>query len=291
MKHLYGSALCAGAALIVAGAAHAQSGTSGTVAEIANPVRVRMDDGASAPIGSTLYALRPAGSVGVLTGTYTVVRQSGLDVFAEPSGAVGAAAVGQRVEVAGAGEPSLVRVESDPSGATVARGGYLLGTTPLRVELAEGEHTLVLSADGYEPTPLTVQVPAGQILSVVQGLSRPRPATSLFTEGEIAFQAGRYDDAEALLAQAAQNTDASLTAAQTTRLPSLAFAADLGAGVATRGAARGLTTAQVADALSKIVFVYTRRAEPAVTSGVMTSLEATLAGDPALASVRSLLTP
>ena len=146
-----------------------------------------------------------AGSVGVLSGTYTVVRQSSGDVFAEPSGAVVGTAVGDRVEVAEAEPTSLVRIESDPPGAAVSRGGYALGATPVRVEVAAGEHTFVLASDGYEPTPLTVQVPAGQILSAMQALSRPRPATSLFTEGEIAFQAGRYDDAEALLAQAAQN--------------------------------------------------------------------------------------
>ena len=271
--------------------AHAQAGTSGAVAEIANPIRIRMDEGAAAPIGSTVYALRAVGGVGVLSGTYTVVRQAGDDVFAEPSGAVGEVALGHRVEIVGAGLPSLVRIESDPSGAAVSRGGYPLGTTPLRVEVAAGEHAFVVSASGYDPATLSVQVPEGQILSVVQALSRPRPATNLFIEAEVAFQAARYDAAEALLARAAQNTDASLTAQQTASLPSLAFAAGLGSGIAARGSARGLTTAQIADALSKIVFVHTRRAEPEITRGVMVDLEAALAGDPALASVRSLLTP
>lgn len=283
------------ALLLTARLVQAQAGTTGRVAEVANPVRLQMDAGAAAPIGATVYTYRavPGGGAGVLSGTYTVVRQSGADVFAELSGeaAGGGPSVGQRAEVTGAAQPSLVRIESDPSGAAVTRGGYPLGTTPLRVEVVPGDHAFVLTAAGYDPTPLSVQVPEGQIVSYVQGLARPRPATDLYTEAEIAFQAARYDDAEALLTRAEQNTDASLTAAQTAGLPSLSFAAGLGSGIAARGAARGLTPAQIADALSKIVFVHKRRGEPEVVRGVLAALDATLAGDPALASVRALLGP
>lgn len=281
-------ALCIVLALC-AGTACAQ--TTGAVVEIANPIRIRMDEGAAAPIGSTVYALREAAGAGVLTGTYTVVRRSGDDVFAEPSGTSRGTAPGDRVEVAEAEASSLVRITSEPPGAAVARGGYPLGVAPLRVEVAAGEHTFVLTAPGFDPTPLTVQVPGGQILSVVQGLSRPRPATSFFVEAEIAFQAARYDAAEALLARAAENTDGTLTAAQTASLPALTFLSGIGARISSRAAARGMTPAQTADAMSKIAFVYKNRSEPAVARGVLADLDAALAGDPALAAVHALLTP
>ena len=298
--------LAAIAAALPAGPAQAQVGTTGQVVEVANPVRVRLDDGAAAPIGATVYTLRPVSvggaTVGVLSGTYTVVRRSGADVYVELSadgGAGGTAAgvaaggpsVGHRVEVAHAARPSLVRIESDPTGATVSRNGYPLGTTPMRVEVAPGAHEFVITAAGYDPAPMQMQIPEGELLSVVQSLSRPPPAAQMFVSAEIAFQAGRYDEAEAFLARAAQNADASLTAAQTADLPSLAFAADMGAGIATRCAARGLSPARINEALSKIVFIHKRRGQPEIARGALADLATLLADDPALASVRALLGP
>ena len=291
--------LSAVGAALFAGPAQAQVGTTGQVVEVANPVRVRLDDGAAAPIGATVYTLRPVSvgdaTVGVLSGTYTVVRQSGADVYVELSADGGPAAsgpsVGHRVEVAHAARPSLVRIESDPTGATVSRNGYPLGTTPMRVEVAPGAHEFVITAAGYDPAPMQMQIPEGELLSVVQSLSRPPPAAQLFVSAEIAFQAGRYDEAEAFLTRAAQNADASLTAAQTADLPSLAFAADMGAGIATRCAARGLSPARVNEALSKIVFIHKRRGQPEIARGALTDLATILGDDPALASVRALLGP
>ena len=283
--------------------AQAQPGTTGQVVAVANPLRIRLDTGAAAPLGATVYTLRPVivgtATVGVLSGTYTVVGQAGADVLVELSAGGGAAggaaaggpAVGHRVEVAHAARPSLIRIESDPTGAAVSRSGYPLGTTPLLVEAAPGAHDFLVTAAGYDPAPMPMQVPEGELLSVVQALSRPPPATHLFVSAEIAFQAGRYDEAEAFLTRAAQNTDASLTATQTADLPSLAFAADLGAGVASRGAARGLSPAQVRDAVSKIVFVHKRRGQVEIARGALAEIAAVLADDPAVATVRALLGP
>lgn len=274
----------------------AQVGAAGEVVEVSNPVRIRLDAGAEAPLGATLHTFRtvatPTGAVGVFTGTYEVVRHAGGDLFAELVGdgafASGGPRVGDRVEVERGGWPSAVRIESDPVGAGVSRGGYLLGVTPLRLDLSPGAHTFVLSAVGFEPAPLAMQVPVGEILSVMQSLSRPPPATQLFFAAEIAFQNADYDEAEALFAHATENADASLTAEQTATLPSFAFAASHGSGIAARGRARGMTDAAIKTAVSRVRFVYSRRTEPAVAGSAMRDLEQTLAGDPVLATLQLL---
>lgn len=283
--------------VVASGPASAQDriGAAGEVIEVANPLRIRLAVGASVPIGATVYTLRPVagGEVGVLSGTYTVVQPSGGDVLVELSGGEASGSrpgVGDRVEVEPSGRPSLLLIESDPAGALVSRAGYPLGATPLRVHVVPGPHAFVLSAPGYDPAPLAVQVPEGELVSEFQSLSRPPPAQQLFVSAEIAFQNGDYAATTAFLTRAAENTDASLTAAQAGSLPSLAFAARVGAGIAARGPGRGLTLAQTLSAVSKIRFVHERRSRPEAR-GALAEIEGILTSDPAVAELRALVGP
>jgi formylglycine-generating enzyme required for sulfatase activity len=58
-----------------------------------------------------------------------------------------------------------VFVVSNPAGASVLEGGRELGTTPLSVELDQGEHELLLQEDGYAPFTLNVAVEPGKTLT------------------------------------------------------------------------------------------------------------------------------
>ncbi|HEY4989910.1 MAG TPA: TonB family protein [Opitutaceae bacterium] len=58
-----------------------------------------------------------------------------------------------------------LELESDPSGASVNEDGTFLGTTPLVLhDLTPKEASFDLSLPGYDPTPVTVQIPEGDTL-------------------------------------------------------------------------------------------------------------------------------
>jgi len=80
--------------------------------------------------------------------------------------------VEQQLEVAGRGQAqqlaialqpawARVRIDSQPPGAAVQVDGAEVGVTPLETELLQGEHTLVLTLDKYQPLSLQQQVQAG----------------------------------------------------------------------------------------------------------------------------------
>jgi hypothetical protein len=54
-----------------------------------------------------------------------------------------------------------VHLETSPAGASIQRDGRIIGQTPADVELPAGAHILTLSADGYEPEDVTVDVKSG----------------------------------------------------------------------------------------------------------------------------------
>ena len=55
-----------------------------------------------------------------------------------------------------------VSVKSEPSGAEVSEEGRPLGRTPVDLELKQGTHELALSAPGYKPVQVRLQVRAGE---------------------------------------------------------------------------------------------------------------------------------
>lgn len=57
--------------------------------------------------------------------------------------------------------PAIVRVESEPGGATVSIDGNVVGTTPFEGELPAGRHTLALSKAGFAATPRVVEAKGG----------------------------------------------------------------------------------------------------------------------------------
>ena len=69
-------------------------------------------------------------------------------------------------------------LSSSPSGATVTLGGQVVGTTPMKgVELYPGDHTLLVSLDGYHPRTERVAVRAGKTTRHKVKLARV-PATT-----------------------------------------------------------------------------------------------------------------
>lgn len=79
------------------------------------------------------------------------------------------------------GMPATLKLDSNPSGATVYSGsetGKELGETPLETEVEPGERTFVLAAEGYEATERTWKLKAGEQRSVTVKLQKgaePKP--------------------------------------------------------------------------------------------------------------------
>lgn len=65
-------------------------------------------------------------------------------------------------------------ITTTPSGAEVTLDGRVMGTTPLRVGVEAGEHTLELQGDG-EPQTLTLNVEAGALVERNVDLPPPTP--------------------------------------------------------------------------------------------------------------------
>lgn len=65
--------------------------------------------------------------------------------------------------------PAVVKIDSNPSGATVYSGGAegtKLGTTPLETEVEAGERTFLFKNEGYESTARTLELTGGEQQSV-----------------------------------------------------------------------------------------------------------------------------
>ncbi|HED19766.1 MAG TPA: PEGA domain-containing protein, partial [Gammaproteobacteria bacterium] len=59
-----------------------------------------------------------------------------------------------------------VQISSQPAGAEVSVDGKSIGLTPLKTELLQGEHSIVLSRQAYKPVVLQQQVTAGSALQL-----------------------------------------------------------------------------------------------------------------------------
>ena len=66
--------------------------------------------------------------------------------------------LGAAQAVAVPADAGVVKVSSDPAGATVYVGGVAFGPTPVLFELAPGKHTLIVTRDGYAPVTQEVSV-------------------------------------------------------------------------------------------------------------------------------------
>ena len=59
----------------------------------------------------------------------------------------------------------VVKVVTDPPGATVYVNGTVFGPTPVLVELRPGDHTIVISMDGYPPRIQKLNVVSGRVIT------------------------------------------------------------------------------------------------------------------------------
>ena len=72
---------------------------------------------------------------------------------------------GSRVNVTTAYQDGSLELSSDPSGAAVSKDGSFLGTTPLVLhDLTPKVASFELNLPGYDPTPVSVEIPEGQTL-------------------------------------------------------------------------------------------------------------------------------
>lgn len=80
-------------------------------------------------------------------------------------------------------EQAALFVTSAPSGATVVLDDQVVGQTPLTLTgLAEGEHTIVIEKQGYEPLTRQVQTPVGELTSVGVNLASIQGSMTLITD-------------------------------------------------------------------------------------------------------------
>ena len=273
--------------------ARAQVGLDGRVMEVTNPARIALGEGVRAPLGTTVhvYKIKEVGGqqVGVLAGTYRALTQRGASLHAEPRGGVGVGVeVGDRVEVAPS-EGSTLTVDSVPSGAAVSWNGHPLGTTPLQLEVASGDHLFAVTADGYDPAEARVAVEVGRMQTVSVALTAPLPATQLYLRAEVAFAAGRYADAEDFARRAtAAQADGSLSEEEARRLPAYLAVSGIGKGIAERAGAIGLTPEGVLGVMSKVRFIYENGDRHAVVASALSELELTIALDPSWPTIRAM---
>ena len=90
--------------------------------------------------------------------------------------------------------PATLTLSTQPGGAQVVDDEDVVGTTPLDLELAPGEHTFELRLPGYEPQRRTVTIGAGERLAVDAKLvaipDRTRPWRPLAITGIVLIAAG-----------------------------------------------------------------------------------------------------
>ena len=68
------------------------------------------------------------------------------------------------MEAMGDNATGIVKVVSQPEGASVYLNGRVFGPTPVLVELAKGTHSLVISLDGYPPKKRDVTIKEGRVI-------------------------------------------------------------------------------------------------------------------------------
>jgi hypothetical protein len=80
-------------------------------------------------------------------------------------------------------------VQAEPVGADIAVDGEGEGPAPRRIQVAPGEHELVVSMGGYLSTTRSVSVEAARETTITV-LLEPDPAYMFTTEGHVAFWGG-----------------------------------------------------------------------------------------------------
>jgi hypothetical protein len=246
--------------LRLGGSAAAQSlHFDGAIAALEPAGIVQLDDSLAVPRGALVYAFEPvqagARQVGVLRGTFRVVRAEGLrlEVIPHDAAALTQARVGDRVQVDFTGPPGSVELESAPTGALMWWEGVRLGATgpgaPVEVELAPGDYLFVLEAPGFAPTEVEVSVTAGETVGVNAPLTPAPTARSLLYTANQLFDAGRYAEAIPWLERAAAEAgDGSLDEVRRRQLPVLRSVFADAAGMAERALAAGTPEAVVLEA-------------------------------------------
>jgi hypothetical protein len=98
---------------------------------------------------------------------------------------------GGKSSVTTAYQDGSLELTSDPSGASVAKDGEFLGTTPLSLhDLTPKVAEFVLTLPGYDPTQVSVEIPEGQTLTYeAKILSKDR----VFTAAEVKTPAQKID--------------------------------------------------------------------------------------------------
>jgi TonB family protein len=159
----------------------------------------------SSPTGLE-FAVRPSGSssgrplyTGRTPGSFAAIPHGEYDVtFVRPGSRnhVESVAVkgGAVATVATAYQNGSLELSSDPSGASVSKDGTFLGTTPLVLhDLAPRVVSFDLTLPGYDPTPVSCEIPEGQTLEWPTHLLRK---DRIFNVGEAKTPPEKYDGPE-----------------------------------------------------------------------------------------------
>lgn len=149
--------------LLVAGAQAA----TGTLSVASVP------SGATVYLDGTLLGTTPITSVTVTAGDHAALltlagyEDYSATISVPENGSVRGAytlvpAATKTTTTAATAAPGSLDISSEPSGATVTIDGTVRGTTPLSLSsIAAGDHTVVLSMDGYADLSSTITIPAG----------------------------------------------------------------------------------------------------------------------------------
>lgn len=82
--------------------------------------------------------------------------------------------------VVGGGTQAIIRLHSNPSGASVVVEGQSIGVTPIAIQGEPGTYHIVMSLAGYNDCVKDVTVVAGQDVTVTCDLTQIAPTTGVF---------------------------------------------------------------------------------------------------------------
>ena len=145
----------------------------GVVAEVQPQLLVRLHEPLPVSRGTLVYVFEPvevgAGTVGRLTSTFRVLQPDSRDLVViplDPSAPPSGVRVGQPVQVDLSTRPGQVELRTDPEGARVSWSGHLIGHTPLSLELAPGDYTVLLQAEDHDLATLSFTAEANVIIGL-----------------------------------------------------------------------------------------------------------------------------
>lgn len=104
------------------------------------------------------------GKIGLIEGTITVINR---DLSKDPSSSAGETLMLKR----GKG----ITVVSNPADATIDANGEIFGRTPQTLEIAPGEHTILLTHANYLNRSIKANLPLGFNLTIVSDLALAEP--------------------------------------------------------------------------------------------------------------------